>query len=379
MISKKGDGKSMSKGNIVLGMSGGVDSSVAALVLKSQGYNVTGVFMKNWDEPDENGVCTATADYDDVRSVAGFLDIPYYTVNFMRQYHDRVFSYFLDEYKKGRTPNPDVLCNCEIKFKAILDFAMLQEDCDGIATGHYARLDKSGSDVKLIRARDLSKDQTYFLAGLHQEQLAKVMFPIGDLIKTDLREMAFKAGLSTAKKKDSTGICFIGERNFKRFLMQYIPAQEGDIVNLDGKVIGRHDGLMYYTLGQRRGLGIGGMAKGNGESWFVIAKDLEKNRLIVQQGEQEELYSTALYTYDMNFIAGKAPSESFDCTAKFRYRQPDQKVHVAKADDGWKVSFGIPQRAVTPGQWVVLYDGEVCLGGAPIERAVPLKQIELPD
>ncbi|MDO4567836.1 MAG: tRNA 2-thiouridine(34) synthase MnmA [Clostridia bacterium] len=363
---------------VVLGMSGGVDSSVAALELMRSGYEVIGVFMKNWEEADEDGVCTAASDYDDVRSVAGALGLPYYSVNFSRDYYERVFRLFLDEYRAGRTPNPDILCNCEIKFKAFLDFAMMQEDVEYIATGHYARLDRSGGRVRLLRARDGSKDQTYFLAGLTQSQLQRVLFPIGDMLKADVRRLAERAGLSTARKKDSTGICFIGERKFKRFLMQYLPAQPGDIVALDGRVVGRHDGLMYYTLGQRRGLGVGGSADGTGESWFVIAKDMANNRLIVRQGEGAELYSVALRVRSMSFISGEAPAEQFACTAKFRYRQPDADVLVTRQGDGWRIAFSEPQRAVTPGQWAVLYRGEECLGGGAIDETEPLKPFKLP-
>lgn len=361
---------------VVVGMSGGVDSSVAALLLKQQGYDVVGVFMKNWEEKDENGVCTATADYEDVRRVSDQIGIPYYTVNFAKEYQERVFSYFLEEYRAGRTPNPDVLCNCEIKFKAFLDFA-LRTGAAVLATGHYARLQREGDTVRLLRAADAGKDQTYFLAGLTQAQLSRAMFPIGDLQKKELRAIAAQAGLATALKKDSTGICFIGERNFKRFLMQYLPAQPGEIVTLSGKVIGKHDGLMYYTLGQRRGLGIGGQREGNGESWFVIGKDLERNLLIVQQGEQEELFSLGLHAPEMHFIAGEAPAHTFECTAKFRYRQPDQAVRVTVDGAGCTIDFAEPQRAVTPGQWAVLYDGEVCLGGGPIAETRPLKEIRL--
>ena len=361
---------------IVLGMSGGVDSSVAALLLKEQGLDVVAVYMKNWEEENDEGVCTSAADYDDVRRVADALGIPYYTVNFAKEYQERVFSYFLEEYKNGRTPNPDILCNCEIKFRAFLDFAMGLE-AKALATGHYARLDKLGEETRLLRAADLSKDQTYFLAGLTQAQLGKAMFPIGGLNKSEVRRLATKAGLSTAQKKDSTGICFIGERNFKRFLMQYLPAQPGDMIDLSGKTVGRHDGLMYYTIGQRRGLGIGGSAEGSGESWFVIGKDMERNLLIVQQGEQEELYSMGLRAQSVSFIAGQAPGQSFTCTAKFRYRQSDQPVRVNMHGEGCTVDFDKAQRAVTPGQWVVFYDGDVCLGGGPIDEVRPLKPIRI--
>ena len=357
-----------SENRIIVGMSGGVDSSVAALLLKERGYDVIGVFMKNWEEEDDgSGVCTAVDDYDDVRRTAEIIGIPYYTVNFSKEYYDRVFTYFLDEYKKGRTPNPDVLCNCEIKFKAFLDFA-LKVGSKGIATGHYARLVRDCDGVKLRKAADDTKDQTYFLAGLTQSQLREAMFPIGDIRKTEVRELAKKAGLPNAGKKDSTGICFIGERNFKKFLMQYLPAQPGDIVDLEGNVVGRHDGLMYYTLGQRRGLGIGGRKDSSGESWFVVDKDMINNRLIVRQGEGRELYSSALDAGNLTFIAGHAPSKHFRCMAKFRYRQPDTPVTVTIEGDSMHIIFDELQRAVTPGQWAVLYDGDICLGGGIIDK-----------
>ncbi len=363
---------------VVLGMSGGVDSSVAALLLKRQGYDVIGVFMKNWEEEDETGVCTSANDYNDVRRVAQRIGIPYYTVNFAKEYRERVFSYFLDEYDKGRTPNPDVLCNCEIKFKAFLDFAM-GLDADYIATGHYARIQRDGQNVLLLRSADAAKDQTYFLSGLTQEQLSKVVFPIGNITKNELRGIALDESIPTALKKDSTGICFIGERNFKKFLMQYLPAKQGDIITLDGRVVGTHDGLMYYTIGQRRGLGIGGRNDGSGESWYVVAKDLAKNRLIVQQGEHEELFSLGLKANKVNFISGFPPAGQFTCTAKFRYRQPDQKVRVTVCGDGCVVDFLKPQRAVTPGQWVVLYEGDICLGGGEIDEVRSLKRIIFPN
>ncbi|MBR6006931.1 MAG: tRNA 2-thiouridine(34) synthase MnmA, partial [Clostridia bacterium] len=271
------------EGRIVLGLSGGVDSSAAALLLKERGMDVVGVFMKNWDEQDENGCCTAEQDYTDAKRVAEQLGIPFYSVSFTKEYYDRVFTYFLEEYRRGRTPNPDILCNREIKFSAFLDLAVTM-DAAALATGHYARLDKTRG-VRLLRARDAGKDQTYFLAGLTEKQLEKALFPIGDLEQREVRALAARAGLETAAKKDSTGVCFIGERNFKKFLMQYLPAQPGTIIDTAGREIGRHDGLMYYTLGQRRGLGIGGRNDGPGESWFVVGKDLVNNRLIVQQGE----------------------------------------------------------------------------------------------
>ncbi len=363
----------MNQDHVVVGMSGGVDSSVAAYLLKQQGHAVVGVFMKNWEENDEDGVCTATQDYADVRSVCETIDIPYYTVNFAKEYRDRVFSYFLDEYRRGRTPNPDVLCNCEIKFKAFLEFA-LKTGAKSLATGHYCRL---GEGVTLLRGADSNKDQTYFLAGLTQQQLERVLFPVGALQKRDVRAIALSQGFSNARKKDSTGVCFIGERNFKQFLMQYLPAMPGDMVDEHGKKIGVHDGLMYYTLGQRRGLGVGGRSDGTGESWFVIGKDLARNLLIVQQGEHDELFSLSLDADRVNWIAGQPVASQFDCTAKFRYRQPDQAVTVTIQGEGAHVTFAAPQRAVTAGQWVVFYQGDVCLGGGAIDRVAPKKAIRL--
>ena len=360
--------------HIVVGMSGGVDSAVAALLLREQGYTVTGVFMRNWE--DQDGSCPAEQDYEDVRRVSEALDIPYYTVNFTREYQERVFSYFLSEYAAGRTPNPDVLCNTEIKFKAFLDFAM-KSGAGHLATGHYARLSRDERGVHLLKGLDGGKDQTYFLAGLTNGQLDRAMFPIGAMQKREVRELARKYALPVAEKKDSTGICFIGERNFKRFLMNYLPACPGDMVDEHGRRVGSHDGLMYYTLGQRRGLGIGGRSDGSGESWFVIGKDLKRNLLIVQQGEHEELYSLSLTVDKLNVIPREELPKSFACTAKFRYRQPDQPVQVELSGEGAFVRFMDPQRAVTPGQWCVLYRGEECLGGGPIESTEPMKRIRV--
>ena len=359
---------------VIVGLSGGVDSAVAALLLKEQGYEVTGVFMRNWEEQD--GTCPAEEDYEDVRRVSEALDIPYYTVNFTKDYQERVLSYFLSEYSAGRTPNPDILCNTEIKFKAFLDFA-LKSGAAKLATGHYARLYHDERGVHLLKSLDGGKDQTYFLAGLTQEQLDRALFPLGALQKKEVRDLARKHALPVAEKKDSTGICFIGERNFKKFLMSYLPACPGDMVDEHGRKIGRHDGLMYYTLGQRRGLGIGGRSDGSGESWFVIGKDLQRNLLIVQQGEHEELYSLSLTVDRLNIIPREELPKSFECMAKFRYRQPDQPVHVELRDGGAFVCFGEPQRAVTPGQWCVLYRGDECLGGGPIETTEPLKRISI--
>ncbi|WP_018661105.1 tRNA 2-thiouridine(34) synthase MnmA [Heyndrickxia acidiproducens] len=350
---------------VVVGMSGGVDSSVAAYLLKQQGYDVIGIFMKNWDDTDENGVCTATEDYNDVIRVCNQIGIPYYAVNFEKQYWDKVFTYFLDEYRAGRTPNPDVMCNKEIKFKAFLDHA-LNLGADYLATGHYARVADRGGEYKMLRGLDGNKDQTYFLNQLNQDQLSRVMFPIGDLEKPRVREIAKEAGLATAAKKDSTGICFIGERNFKEFLSNYLPAQKGVMMTLDGKVMGEHEGLMYYTIGQRHGLGIGG----SGEPWFAVGKNLKDNILYVEQGfNHPSLYSDYMTGVNVNWVSDHKPDAEFTCTAKFRYRQPDQKVTVqCIGDDEVKVIYDEPVRAVTPGQAVVFYNGEECLGGATIDK-----------
>ncbi|MBP1995703.1 tRNA 2-thiouridine(34) synthase MnmA [Paenibacillus eucommiae] len=355
------------KARVVLGMSGGVDSSVAAFLLKEQGYEVIGIFMKNWDDTDEYGHCTAEEDAEDVRRVCTQLDIPFYTVNFEKQYYSKVFTYFLDEYRKGRTPNPDVMCNREIKFGELLQ-KVNELGGDYIATGHYARIGQTDGEYRLLRGQDSNKDQTYFLHLLNQQQLSRVMFPIGDLPKPKVREIAESIGLATAKKKDSTGICFIGERDFKEFLSQYLPAQPGNMKDIrTGEIKGRHDGLMYYTLGQRQGLGIGG--SGSGEPWFVADKDLEHNDLLVVQGEQHpSLYSKGLSASGLNWIRTRKPDGPFRCTAKFRYRQPDQEVTVEFGENATcEVKFDKLQKAVTPGQSVVFYDGELCLGGATID------------
>ncbi|SDX41833.1 tRNA 2-thiouridine(34) synthase MnmA [Paenibacillus sp. CF384] len=354
---------------VVVGMSGGVDSSVTALLLKQQGYDVIGIFMKNWDDTDEFGHCTAEEDAEDVRRVCDQIGIPYYTVNFEKAYFDKVFAYFLDEYRNGRTPNPDVMCNREIKFGDFLHKAM-ELGADYLATGHYARLERTADgEAKLLRGVDSNKDQTYFLHALRQDQLAKAMFPIGHLPKPEVRRIAEEFGLHTAKKKDSTGVCFIGERNFKEFLSGYLPAQPGPMIDIEsGETKGRHDGLMYYTLGQRQGLGIGG--SGNGEPWFVADKDLKENILYVVQGDQHaSLYSTSLTATGINWIAPLKPEGPITVTAKFRYRQADQTVTLTLRQDGTTgdVVFEKPQKAITPGQAVVFYDGEVCLGGGTID------------
>lgn len=354
---------------ITVGMSGGVDSSVAAWLLKQEGHEVTGIYMVNWEEEDETGVCTAADDYDDVRRCCDVIDIPYYTVNFSKEYRERVFSVFLEEYEAGRTPNPDVLCNSEIKFNAFLDFA-LKTDAEALATGHYCQLTHTGDGVKLLRGADDNKDQTYFLCGLTQTQLERAMFPIGALKKNRVRELAQKAGLPTAAKKDSTGICFIGERNFSRFIGQYIKKSVGSMVDIDsGKVMAQHEGLFHYTIGQRKGIGIGG--SGNGEPWFVAKKDPATGTLYICQGKNHPaLYSGGLIAGKMNWIAGGAPAKQFDCTVKFRYRQKDVPCHVEVEGERIAVRFDAPQRAVTPGQYAVLYQGEECLGGGVIETEI---------
>ncbi len=353
---------------IVVGISGGVDSSVAAYLLKKQGHDVIGLFMVNWEERD--GTCTAEEDFEDVKRVCNKIGIPYFSVNYAKEYYDRVFKYFLEEYKKGRTPNPDVLCNREIKFGPFLEQAK-KLGADMIATGHYAKKIEKEGNFYLAKASDLNKDQSYFLNQLNQQQLSSVIFPLENIDKPTVRKIAKELELSTAEKKDSTGICFIGERNFKKFLKEFLPAQPGKILDLKGNIIGQHDGLMYYTLGQRRGLNIGGKKGGTGERWFVIKKDLEKNILYVSQGEDSLLFSNGLFASQMNWIPMIPKEEEFDCFAKFRYRQQDQKVYVKIIDNkNIQVDFYEEQRAITPGQFVVLYDEKgFCLGGGIIDRS----------
>ena len=351
---------------VVVGMSGGVDSSVAALLLKQQGYNVIGLYMLNWEEESAQGACTADSDFADVQRVCATLDIPYYSVNFSRQYYERVFEYFLSEYNAGRTPNPDVLCNREIKFGPFLDYA-LSMGADFIATGHYCGIEH-GKVTRLLKAKDKNKDQTYFLNQVRENQLEKVLFPLSDLDKSEVRALAERYNLTTAGKKDSTGICFIGERNFRKFLQTYLPAQPGKIVTLEGETVGEHIGLMYYTIGQRRGLDLGGK-RGEEGRWFVVKKDIEKNILIVSHGDEAPLYSKACLVKNLNWI-GYTPARSFDCTAKFRYRQGEQNVKVTLQGDGALVEFNEPQRAVTEGQFAVFYDEVACLGGGVIDKVI---------
>jgi len=353
---------------VVVGMSGGVDSSVAAYLLKEQGYNVIGLFMKNWEEEDEFGHCTAEEDFEDVKRICNQIGIPYYTINFSKEYMDKVFQNFLKEYEKGRTPNPDVLCNREIKFGPFLEYAK-KIGADYIATGHYARVKEENGTFYLLKGVDDNKDQTYFLHQLNQNQLSKTLFPVGHLTKPELRIIAKKQGFITAEKKDSTGICFIGERKFRDFLKNYLPSKPGLIKDLQNNIIGKHDGLMYYTLGQRRGLNIGGLKGGSGERFFVIEKDLKNNVLYVNQGEHERLYSSSLVIYDMHWIYKKPSETTFECTAKFRHRQPDQQVTVkVEENNSVTIIFKEKQRAITEGQYAVLFNGDICLGGGVIEE-----------
>lgn len=363
----------MAAQKVIVGMSGGVDSSVAALLLLEQGYRVEGLFMKNWDEDDGTEYCTALADLADARAVCDKLGIRLHAANFAAEYWDRVFAHFLQEYRAGRTPNPDILCNREIKFKAFLDHATAL-GADLIATGHYVRRSDSGGQVHLLKGLDPDKDQSYFLSAVGERELARSLFPVGELRKREVRAMAAQHGFVTHDKKDSTGICFIGERRFRDFLQTYIPAQPGTIETPDGRVLGQHSGLMYHTLGQREGLGIGGVRGESEAAWYVARKDLARNVLIVVQGNTHPLlYSTALFAAQVDWINLDHPTLPLHCKAKTRYRQADQDCMVsATPTGGIRVDFADPQRAVTPGQQVVLYVGDHCLGGGVIEQTVPL-------
>ncbi len=356
---------------IIVGMSGGVDSSVSALLLREQGYRVEGLFMKNWEEDDGTEYCTAREDYADAQAVADKLGITLHAANFAAEYWDNVFEHFLEEYRAGRTPNPDILCNREIKFRAFLDYA-LTLGADAIATGHYARRGEADGRGTLLKGLDANKDQSYFLHAVGHRELEQSLFPLGAMEKPAVRRLAEQHGLATAKKKDSTGICFIGERRFTDFLQQYLPAQPGDICSLDGELLGRHQGLMYHTIGQRQGLGIGGLANHGEAPWYVVEKDLERNILLVAQGnDHPALFKSTLFSREILWIAGSEPVLPLACSAKVRYRQADQSCTLSREGEGYRVDFDQPQRAVTPGQSVVFYLGERCLGGGIIERTAP--------
>lgn len=359
----------MSK-RVFIGLSGGVDSSVAAYLLLQQGYDVEAVFMKNWQDDDIEGQCQAENDLSDALAVCHTLGIKLHTVNFAKEYWDRVFRHFLNEYQKGRTPNPDILCNKEIKFKAFLDYC-LELGAELIATGHYAKSRIHNGKAQLLKAKDRSKDQSYFLYAVNQKALAKTLFPVGELLKTEIRDIAKREHLITHNKKDSTGICFIGEKKFKSFLSEYLLAQQGDMVTPTGETVGKHDGLMFYTIGQRQGLQIGGLKNAPELPWYVVDKDIDNNRLIVAQGDTPLLNANGLLASNADWISGKAPEFPLECTVKTRYRQEDIPALVTKTNDNeYCVMFASPVRAITPGQSVVFYQGLVCLGGAIIDKPI---------
>lgn len=355
---------------VIVGMSGGVDSSVAAFLLLEAGYRVEGLFMRNWEEDDGTEYCTAISDLADAQAVADKLNIPLHSANFAAEYWDDVFAHFLSEYRAGRTPNPDILCNREIKFRAFLDYAT-HLGADLIATGHYVRTDRQEGKTRLRKGRDNNKDQSYFLHQVDHAALAKTLFPVGDVDKQQVREKAAAVGFTNARKKDSTGICFIGERRFRDFLKQYIPAQPGPIVTVDGESLGEHEGLMYHTIGQRQGLGIGGLANHPEAPWYVVDKRVAQNTLVVAQGaDHPSLFHQRLKSSGVLWVSGSPPQTPLRCHAKIRYRQPDQGCVITGAGPDYEVLFDQPQRAVTPGQSVVFYDGDICLGGGVIEHAL---------
>ncbi|MDR3623959.1 MAG: tRNA 2-thiouridine(34) synthase MnmA [Chlamydiales bacterium] len=357
----------MAKKTVVVGMSGGVDSSVSALLLKNQGFHVIGLFMKNWEEENEQGVCKASLEYEDVIKVCKQIAIPCFSVNFVKEYQEQVFSHFLIEYKAGYTPNPDILCNREIKFKVLLDKA-LELGADFLATGHYCQTKEISGEYRLLRGLDANKDQSYFLYTLKESILRKVLFPIGALDKKEVRRIALEHNLSTHAKKDSTGICFIGKRNFKEFLSKYLAITPGNFENLRGEIIGRHDGSAYYTIGQRKGLKIGGA----GDAWFVVGKDTARNVVIVEQGEDHPaLYGSSLVATDISWVSDNDPKYPLHCTSKIRYRQPDANCTIThQENDKLVVTFSSPQKAITPRQSIVFYDHDICLGGAMIETQI---------
>lgn len=355
---------------IVVGLSGGVDSAVSAYLLQQQGHEVTGVYMQNWETENDDPHCHGQQDLSDARAVCDQLQIPFRVVNFAKQYWDQVFQYCLDEFAAGRTPNPDIGCNKEIKFKVFLQYA-LQLGADCLATGHYAQIHDQNGAMQLLRSEDAEKDQSYFLYTLGQAELAKSLFPVGHLVKHQVRELARTAGLINHAKKDSTGICFIGERRFKQFLNEFLLAQPGLMKTPEGKTIGQHDGVMFYTIGQRRGLNIGGQKDAAESGWYVLAKDIPNNILIVGQGHDHPLlYSSRLICNQVHWVSGQAPDSLFSCTAKIRYRQKDTPCQITPlSNDMYQVDFNQPQRAITPGQSIVFYQGPVCLGGGIILRS----------
>ncbi|QLB13715.1 tRNA (5-methylaminomethyl-2-thiouridylate)-methyltransferase [Bisgaardia hudsonensis] len=361
-----------SQKKVICGMSGGVDSSVSAFILQQQGYQVEGLFMKNWEEDDDTDYCTAAVDLADAQAVCDKLNIKLHKINFAAEYWDNVFELFLAEYKAGRTPNPDILCNKEIKFKAFLEYAAEDLGADYIATGHYVRRRDINNETQLLRGLDNNKDQSYFLYTLSKEQVAQSLFPVGNIEKSVVRSIAEDLGLATAKKKDSTGICFIGERKFKDFLARFLPAQPGDIKTTEGEVIGRHQGLMYHTLGQRKGLGIGGVKGKDENAWYVVEKDLINNVLVVAQGlDNSALLSSGLIAQQLHWVDRKVILSPFRCTVKTRYRQTDIPCEVIPINnDCIEVRFDEPQIAVTPGQSAVFYLDDVCLGGGIIEKQI---------
>ena len=371
--------KNPSETKVIVGMSGGVDSSVSAYLLLQQGYQVEGLFMKNWEGDDDDEYCAAADDLADAEAVCEKLGIELHTVNFAAEYWDNVFEHFLDEYKAGRTPNPDIMCNKEIKFKAFLEFAAEALGADYIATGHYVRRAFNDGKWQLLRGLDNNKDQSYFLYTLSHEHVAQTLFPVGELEKPEVRRIAEEQGLVTADKKDSTGICFIGERKFKDFLQQYLPAQPGKIESVDGEELGDHEGLMYHTIGQRKGLHIGGLADAGDDPWYVVDKDVERNVLVVAQGKNHpRLFSKGLIANQLHWVNREEITEPLRCVVKTRYRQADIACQITPAEDGRiTVSFDEPVAAVTPGQSAVFYIDDVCLGGGVIEQRITDFEVRL--